>query len=105
MKSTEAQYALENIAIALRDLDGVTFHDGDLQVGGSAFAFLNESALVVRLPSARRADLIRRGFGTPFTEEGRLGKNWLRLADMTLWGEVAEEACNFAMAPAVGGES
>ena len=69
-----------------------------LTVGGSIFAMLSQGELVVKLPSARVADLVADGTGRPFTSGAhRVMRQWLVVAgdDLARWESLSREALAF----------
>jgi hypothetical protein len=56
---------------------GRTMHNEVLTVHGKIFAFRKGDRLVVKLPAAEVADLIRDGRGLPFQSGGRVMREWV----------------------------
>lgn len=105
MASKEATEAFENLAISMREEDGVTFQPTALVVHDKLFAFLEQDDLVVELPEARASDLITRGVAAKFSSKNHPSRKWVRVNDTQLWTELAYEAHEYVGEPAVGGES
>ena len=77
-----------------------------LLVHGRLFAFLDGTDLVVDLPEARAKDLHDRGIAVPFSgTKGEPSRNWIRVADLQLWSELAREAHQYVGEPPVGRQS
>jgi hypothetical protein len=78
---------------------GGGFGSNALKVGGSIFAMLPATQLVVKLPRERVAALISSGAGEPFDGgKGRPMKQWLTVVDADAWVRLAEEALQFVAA-------
>jgi len=77
-----------------------------LLVKGRLFAFLDGEDLVVELPESRSTDLQKRGIAMAFhSTKGGDSRNWVRVADLQLWSELAREAHQFVGEPPVGHQS
>ncbi|HEY0260142.1 MAG TPA: hypothetical protein VGC18_09860 [Lacisediminihabitans sp.] len=105
MASRAATEAFENLALSLRDEDGVTFEPSGLVVHGKLFAFLQGERLVVELPESRSRDLVTRGVAATFVSEGHPSRKWVSVADVQLWDELARESHEFVGEPPIGGQS
>lgn len=105
MSNLESLRTFEDVALELRDLDGVTLKDEGLYIHGRRFAFLDAQGLVIELSAKRLADLVARGFGTPTGAPSGASRPGLLVTDRQLWRELAEEACEFVGEPATGGQS
>jgi len=93
----------EDLSIELVDEnDGVTVSDEGLLVRGKLFAFLVDDELVVDVAAARAGDLVARGVAERYSHESR---EWVRVADLQLWPELAREAHEHVGEPPVGGQS
>ncbi|MCS5734905.1 hypothetical protein [Herbiconiux daphne] len=97
--------AYDNLLLSLRDEEGVKVTSEGLLVHGKLFAFVEGDDLVVELSEARTADLTTRGVAAPFLDGEKSERNWVRVSDLQLWPELAEEAHDFVGEPPVGGES
>ena len=98
---TDAAY--DEVVVTLSqdpDVD-VTITDEGLLARGRRFAFLDHDHLVVKLPTARAADLMARRVAGGHAE----GEGWVSVSSIDLWLELAAEAHSFVGEPAVGGQS
>lgn len=95
--------AYDELALTLgQDPDAdVTVTDDGLLARGRRFAFLDHDRLIVKLPGARAADLIRRRVVAGHAE----GDGWVSVSNIELWLELAGESHAFVGEPAVGGQS
>jgi len=104
----EVELAYEAVTRELlmdEDYDVDLTPDG-LLVKGRLFAFLEDDDLVLELPEARSADLRERGIAVAFhSTKGGDSRNWVRVADLQLWSELAREAHQFVGEPPVGHQS
>ena len=69
-----------------------------LKIGGKVFSMVHKGRLVVKLPAARVAALIKSGDGAPFDPgHGKLMKEWVAVKPMAkgVWIKLAEEARDF----------
>ncbi|RFA13568.1 hypothetical protein B7R22_12985 [Subtercola boreus] len=105
VSSVAATESYENLAVLMRDEEGVAVTGDGLTVHGTVFAFLDGDDLVVELPAARGADLQERGIARAHAAEGSPARDWVRVDDQQLWPELAGEAHTFVGEPAVGGDS
>ena len=100
-----AASATESLIAALLGMDGVTLGSGrrgfgsdSLCVRGKIFAIPKSGGLVLKLPSARVAQLIASGDGTPFDGgKGKPMKEWVVLSSTAedRWLDLAKEALTF----------
>jgi hypothetical protein len=78
---SNAQDVYERLAAEqLRDSDvsiGRAMQNEVLTIHGKIFAFRKGERLVVKLPAAQVADLIRQGTGVPFQSGGRTMREWV----------------------------
>lgn len=83
----------------------VTVDDTSLLVHGHEFARLDGDALLVRLPTARAADLIERGVATGASTDSTDTAVWVSITDHEDWPELAGEAHTLAHGHLPGGAS
>ncbi len=105
MTSALAAEAFQNLTIEFAEDDGVTITDEGLAVHGTIFAFLRGDDLVVDLPAQRASDLVERGMGTRFTQDGVRSRDLVGIGDRSLWSELTREAHEYVGEPPVGGQS
>jgi hypothetical protein len=105
MTSSLAARSYENLTLEFRDEPGVTVGDDGLLVRGTVFAFPSGDMLVVDLPSTRASDLVHRGMGIRFTQDGVRSRDLVGVSDLSLWSELAREAHEYVGEPSVGGQS
>ncbi len=76
---------------------GQGFGSRALRVDGKIFAMLStRGKFVVKLPRARVAELVQRGYADHFNPTGRPMKEWAAMRDERLsWRELAGEAYEF----------
>ncbi len=76
---------------------GQGFGSRALRVDGKIFAMLStRDRFVVKLPRARVAELVQRGYADHFNPTGRRMKEWAAMRDERLsWRELALEAYEF----------
>jgi hypothetical protein len=101
---TEAYDAVVVLLSGDPDAD-VTVGQEGLLVHGELFAFLDEYDLVVALPEQRANDLLQRGVGRAYDAPGHPGRHWVRISDIELWPELAQESHTYVGEPSVGAES
>lgn len=98
----------EIVLLLSQDPDAdVTVGEDGLLVHGDLFAFLDDADgdLVVALSEQRATDLLERGVGRAFTDDRHPGEHWVRVSDIELWPELAQESHAYVGEPAVGDES
>ena len=97
----------EIVVLLSEDADAdVTVGQDGLLVHGELFAFLDEDAdLVVALPEQRANDLLQRGVGRVYADPRHPDRHWVRISDMELWPELAQESHTYVGEPSVGAES
>jgi hypothetical protein len=105
----DPQAAFDQVAAdLLADPDAdVRMIEGALAARGRAFALLLDDRLVVDLPIARAADLVRRTSAAMHTDRAlppATGR-WISAADSETWDELAAEAHRFVAEPPVGHDS
>lgn len=84
----------------------VTVGEHGLLTHGELFAFLDEDGdLVVTLPEERANDLLERGVGRTYSDDTHPDRQWVRVSDIELWPELAQESHEHVGEPAVGDES
>lgn len=87
------------------DLDVSRRPDG-LYVGTLRFAYLQDGALAVLLPTSRANDLVTRSIATPLPETPtRPDGAWVTITDSDDWNELAGEAHTFARGTLPGRQS
>lgn len=107
MTNEIATEAYDQVVVLLsEDADAdVTVGENGLLVRGELFAFLEEGDLVVALPEERANDLLGRGVGRGYRDDRHPGRHWVRISDVELWPQLAQEAHGHVGEPAVGDES
>jgi len=96
----------EIVVLLSEDADAdVTVGQEGLLVHGQLFAFLDAYDLVVALPEQRVNDLLHRGVGRTYTDAEHPGRHWVRISDIELWPELAQESHTYVGEPSVGDES
>jgi hypothetical protein len=95
----------ENLVLELSDEPGVKLGPDGLTVGGNLFAFRDGDELVVDLAAARASDLVNRGMAAHYKHDGERSRDWVSVADESLWSELVREAHEYVGEPPVGGDS
>ena len=105
MANARALEHWEDLVVEFTDEPGVELTADGLAVDGSLFAFRDGDLLVVDLSAARAADLVHRGMAAHYKHDGATSRDWVSVADLTLWSELAREAHEYVGEPPVGGDS
>jgi hypothetical protein len=105
MANALAQEAWQNLVIEFTDEPGVTLTEDGLAVNGTLFAFLAADEVVVDVATDRAADLVRRGMAAHYRNAGETSRDWVAVADLSLWSELVREAHEYVGEPPVGGQS
>ena len=95
----------DDLVLEFTDEPGVTLTSDGLAVNGSLFAFRDGDDVVVDVSADRAADLIRRGMAAHYKHDGATSRDWVSVADLTLWSELVREAHEYVGEPPVGGQS
>jgi len=103
--NARAQETWQNLVIEFSDEPGVSLTEDGLAVNGTLFAFVSGDELVVDLATSRAADLVQRGMGTRYKNEGETSRDWVAISDLSLWSELIREAHEYVGEPSVGGQS
>ena len=86
-----------------RVVEGTIMNSRCLRVGKEFLALVDYkgSGLVVKLPKARVAELIKQGRGLPFAPAGKVFKEWLSVpeTDQRRWRALLREGVAFVASP------